>query len=97
MEFEITPAFPTLIGQLRVPDAESMNRELQDLILADESRLPTMGRSNIGGWHSRPDFLTRPDAAVAALITWLTWGVGRMVDATAGTCLLYTSPSPRDS
>ena len=84
MEFEITPAFPTLIGQLRVPDAELMNRELEEIILTDESRLPTMGRSNIGGWHSRPDFLTRPDAAVAALTTWLTWGVGKMVDATAG-------------
>jgi hypothetical protein len=26
MDLEVTPAFPTLIGRLRVPDAEAMNR-----------------------------------------------------------------------
>jgi fido (protein-threonine AMPylation protein) len=36
MELELTPAFPTLIGQLRVPDPEVMNRDLQALILAEE-------------------------------------------------------------
>jgi uncharacterized protein (TIGR02466 family) len=84
MELEVTPAFPTLIGRLRVPDADAMNQELQALILAEEAKYSSLGRSNIGGWHSRTDFLTRPEPAVAALITWLTWGVSRMVDAAAG-------------
>jgi uncharacterized protein (TIGR02466 family) len=84
MELEITKAFPTVIGQLRVPDAESMNQELQALILAEEASYLTVGRSNIGGWHSRPDFLNRPEPAVGALTTWVTWVVSRMVNATAG-------------
>lgn len=84
MGLEITPAFPTLIGQLRVPDAEAMNQELQALILAEEARYLSLGRSNIGGWHSRPDLLTRPESSVAALTTWVTWAVNKMVDATAG-------------
>jgi uncharacterized protein (TIGR02466 family) len=84
MELDVTPAFPTLIGSLRVPDAGAMNRDLQALILAEEAKYSSLGRSNIGGWHSRPDFLTRPEPAVAALITWLTCAVSRMVDATAG-------------
>ena len=62
----MTPAFPTVIGQLHVPDAEVMNRDLQALILAEESEYSSLGRSNIGGWHSRPDFLNRPDPAVAS-------------------------------
>ncbi len=84
MELDVTPAFPTLIGRLRVPDAEAMNQDLQALNLAEEVKYSSLGRSNIGGWHSRTDFLNRPEPAVAALTTWVTWGVSRMVDATAG-------------
>jgi uncharacterized protein (TIGR02466 family) len=84
MELDVTPAFPTLIGRVRVPDTDAMNRDLQALILAEETRYSSLGRSNVGGWHSRTDFLNRPEPAVAALTTWITWGVSRMVDATAG-------------
>jgi uncharacterized protein (TIGR02466 family) len=84
MKLEITPAFPTLIGQLRVPDADAMNRELEALILADEASYSNIGRSNIGGWHSLPTFLSRPEPAVGALTSWITWAVRQIVDATAG-------------
>ena len=66
---EVIPAFPTLIGQWLVPDAEAMNHELHALILAEETKYPSLGRSNIGGWHSQTDFLNHPDPAVAALDT----------------------------
>jgi uncharacterized protein (TIGR02466 family) len=84
MELEVTPAFPTLIGRYRVPDADAMNRDLCGLILAEESAYGSLGRSNIGGWHSRPDFLDRPEPSVAALTTWVSWVVNKMVEATAG-------------
>jgi len=84
MELEVTQAFPTAIGLVRVPDAEAMNRDLRTIILAGEAKYSSLGRSNIGGWHSRPDFLNRPEPAVAALTTWITWAVKRMVDAAAG-------------
>jgi uncharacterized protein (TIGR02466 family) len=84
MKLEAIPAFPTLIGRLWVPDAESMNQDLQTLILAEEDKCVSLGRSNIGGWHSRTDFLNRPEPAVAALTTWITWALREMIDATAG-------------
>jgi hypothetical protein len=84
MELEVTPVFPTLIGQLRVPDSDAMNQELRELILAVETKHATLGRSNIGGWHSRPDFLNSSEASVGALTAWITWGVKHMVDASAG-------------
>src|SRR5689334_20834567 len=84
MEIEVTQAFPTLIGQLRVPDADAMNQELRALILAEETKQASLGRSNIGGWHSRPDFLKRSEPTVGALTTWITWAVSKMVAATAG-------------
>lgn len=84
MDLEVTCAFPTLIGRLRLPDPEGMNQELEAIILADEAEYSSLGRSNIGGWHSRPDFLNKPDAAVASFTVWLTWALRRMIDSTAG-------------
>jgi uncharacterized protein (TIGR02466 family) len=84
MELEVTPAFPTLIGRLLIPDAGAMNRDLQALIVAEESRYATLGHSNIGGWHSRTDILNRKEPAVSALMAWLTWALRRMIAATAG-------------
>src|SRR5947207_6390305 len=84
MELEVTSAFPTLIGRLRIPDADAINRDLHARIIAEEAEYPSLGRSNIGGWHSRPDFLNRAQPAVAGLTAWLTWAVSQMIDATAG-------------
>jgi uncharacterized protein (TIGR02466 family) len=85
MELEVIRAFPTLIGRMQIPDAGAMNRDLQTLILAEEARYSSLGPSNIGGWHSRPDFLTWRDPAVTALTNWLTWTLRRMVEASSGT------------
>ena len=84
LELEITPAFPTLIGRFRVPDAGVMNQGLSALILEQESRFQSLGRSNIGGWHSQTDFFDRPESEIAALYTWVKWAANRMIDASAG-------------
>ena len=84
MELNITQAFPTSIGRVRLPDAEAMNQGLRTLILEEESEYPSLGRSNIGGWHSRPDFLHREDANVEALSSWITWALRRMICTTTG-------------
>jgi uncharacterized protein (TIGR02466 family) len=65
---------------VRVPDADRW-ADLRALILAE---LITEPRPRIGGWHSQTDFLSRPEPAVTALTTWVTFVVKRMVDATAG-------------
>ena len=82
MELEVTPAFPTFIGRARVPDADALNHGLRALILAQEAEYTSLGRSNIGGWHSRPDFLRRSDPNVAALTSWITWALRRIIRAT---------------
>jgi len=84
MEIEVSRAFPTFIGRLRIPDAEAMNVGLHALILTEEAEYPSLGRSNIGGWHSRPDLLHRSDPSVAALTPWITWALNRMIRATTG-------------
>jgi uncharacterized protein (TIGR02466 family) len=84
MELDVTPTFPTFIGRVRLPDAEVMNQGLHALILTEESAYPSLGRSNIGGWHSRPDFLYRSDGNVAAFTSWITWALRRMICVTTG-------------
>jgi uncharacterized protein (TIGR02466 family) len=84
MRIEVTSAFPTLIGRFQVPDADSMNADLRMLILAEEAGYLSLGRSNIGGWHSRTDFLNHSDPSVSGLTNWITWAVRQMIDATAG-------------
>jgi hypothetical protein len=37
MELEVTSAFPTLIGRLRIPDADAINRDLHASIIAEEA------------------------------------------------------------
>jgi len=85
MELDVTQAFPTAIAQLRVPDASAMNQDLRAVILAEEVEQVSLGRSNIGGWHSRPDFLNRSEPAVAALTQWITLAVRKMIAAAVGT------------
>src|SRR5215470_14581947 len=84
MELEVTPAFPTFIGRTRIPDADAMNEGLHALILAEEAEYASLGRSNVGGWHSRPDFLHRSDPNVTALTSWITWALSRIIRATTG-------------
>jgi uncharacterized protein (TIGR02466 family) len=84
MELEVTAAFPTLVGRLHVPDADAMNQDLRGVILAEETEYGSLGRSNVGGWHSRPDFHRRPEPAVTGLTTWITWAVRKMIEASAG-------------
>lgn len=84
MELYVTPVFPTFIGQLRVPDADAMNQDLHALILAEEGEYASLGQSNVGGWHSRPDFLNKLNPAVSAFKTWLNWALRRMINTTTG-------------
>lgn len=59
-------AFSTPIFGLRLTDPEPLNRDLKALILADERADPGIQRSNVGGWHSREDFLSRTDRVIVA-------------------------------
>jgi uncharacterized protein (TIGR02466 family) len=61
-------AFATPLIGYRWPDAEALNAALRGLILETERRRPGMPqRSNVGGWHSTPDFLDRPEEPVREL------------------------------
>lgn len=61
-------AYPTPILVYPWPDSAALNAELRALVIAAEAADPGISRSNVGGWHSAPDFFGRDDACVRALL-----------------------------
>ena len=61
------PAFITPVVNYLWQDSEQLNAELAELILAAEANEAGLYKSNVGGWHSAMDFLSRPEAPLVAL------------------------------
>ena len=55
MHVEVLKLFPTPVVVANIPDAETLNAELRQLILERERTHPSMDRSNRGGWQSSWD------------------------------------------
>ena len=53
---EVRNLFPTPVAVTLLPDAEALNRELVQTILAREASHPSTQHSNLGGWQSSWDF-----------------------------------------
>jgi uncharacterized protein (TIGR02466 family) len=79
MEKQVALSYPTPIGRFRMPDAESVNRDLRELILNKEKTAPSDNYANVGGWHSQADLLDWPVPAVATLKGWILEAVAHMV------------------
>lgn len=49
------------------PGTAALNAQLRSAILAEAAADPGMQKSNVGGWHSKQDLLTRPEPHYRAL------------------------------
>ena len=76
---DLLMAFATPLAQTQVRDAAAINQGLRRLILERESAEPGQSRSNVGGWHSKDDFLDWGGAKIAKLTEALREAVGRMM------------------
>lgn len=59
--------FSTPIAMYEHPELESMNREITAILVAESESVPSLSHSNVGGWHSRYDLQTRPEACFRSL------------------------------
>ena len=73
LDFDINkcliPQFATIFVSYEWPDSDELNRELAELILAEE-KSDDEGRgirSNAGGWQSRGNLIMRPEPPIEAL------------------------------
>ncbi|MEJ0047451.1 MAG: TIGR02466 family protein [Rhodospirillales bacterium] len=64
-DFSMIFATPLVIRDW--PDSDTLNTELAGLIAAAQMAVPGVGKSNVGGWHSPPDFILGEVPALATL------------------------------
>ena len=56
LEVQVKGLFATPVAAVILPDADARNAELQEIILRRRTEHPSIGASNMGGWHSTRDF-----------------------------------------
>lgn len=66
--FALEAVFATPIVIADVVDSAALNAALEEAILARRATDPGIARTNIGGWHSRPDFTAWGGDAGASVI-----------------------------
>ena len=60
--------FPTPIFVVPLLDAVVHHHELTQRLVAESQAVTTVSRSNVGGWHSRPDLAMRPEGCYQSLL-----------------------------
>jgi uncharacterized protein (TIGR02466 family) len=56
IEIQMKGLFSTPVAAVMLPDAAARNAQLEEIIVSRRDAHPTVGASNIGGWHSSRDF-----------------------------------------
>lgn len=75
--------FATPVSMYESTGMEEINRELTACLVAESASLPSVHRSNIGGWHSRPDLALRPEECFRSLTQYIVGRVRETVDSLA--------------
>lgn len=76
------PLFPTPVSLYDLPGMDELNRELTTRLVAESVSVPSVHRSNVGGWHSA-NLAGRPEAYFRALLQHITTGVRDTVESLA--------------
>jgi uncharacterized protein (TIGR02466 family) len=77
------PLFSTPLSMYDLPGMEEVNRNLTARLVAESKSVPSVHRSNVGGWHSRPDLALRPEPCFRTLTENLLKRVRETVESLA--------------
>jgi len=64
-------------------DMDEINRDVTARLVAESVSVPSISRSNVGGWHSKTDLALRPDPGFRALIQYIVARVRETTDGLA--------------
>ena len=64
-------------------DMDEVNRDVAARLVAESISVPSISRSNVGGWHSQTDLALRPDASFRSLIQYIVARVRETTDGLA--------------
>ena len=76
------PLFATPLSMYDLPDMDEVNRDLTTRLVAESVSVPTVRRSNVGGWHSQ-NLAARPEACFRTLLQCIVTRVREAVEALA--------------
>lgn len=82
MEKNVSLVFPTPIGEFIIPECESVNARLAELILERERTEPNRPYANAGGWHSGINLLDWPGPEIVQFRNWMAEAVNHMIAST---------------
>ncbi|HKA91999.1 MAG TPA: TIGR02466 family protein [Haliangiales bacterium] len=71
--------FATPVVAADLDGAETINRELTELLLAEANSSPGLRRSNVGGWHSERDLHSRPEPCYGVVLEAVVARVDELV------------------
>jgi uncharacterized protein (TIGR02466 family) len=77
------PLFATPLSMYEAPGMEEMNRDVTARLVAESVSVASIYRSNVGGWHSRPDLAMRQEPCFRNLIQYIVARVRETVDGLA--------------
>lgn len=74
------PLFSTPISLYDLAGMDEINRDITERLVAESASVPSVHRSNVGGWHSPPNLAQRQDGSFRALIQSIVPRVQETVD-----------------
>jgi hypothetical protein len=78
------PIFATPVSMYESSsDMDEINRDVTARLVAESVSVPSISRSNVGGWHSKTDLALRPDPGFRALIQYIVARVRETTDGLA--------------
>lgn len=77
------PLFTTPLSMYESPGMVEVNRDITARLVAESVSVPSISRSNVGGWHSQPDLALRPEPCFRTLIQYIVAQVRETVDGLA--------------
>lgn len=77
------PLFSTPLSMYELPGMDEVNRDLTARLIAESESVPSVNRSNIGGWHSRPDLAVRQEPAFRKIVQSIVERVKQTVESLA--------------
>jgi len=62
---------------------DEINRDLTARLVAESVSVPSVHRSNVGGWHSQPDLAVRPEPCYRTLVQYIVTRVRETAEGLA--------------
>jgi uncharacterized protein (TIGR02466 family) len=81
---QITLAYASPVLRQDLDDTTAVNARLRAIILQRAAQSESLGKSNVGGWHSETDFFTWDHPEVGEVLQWVAKAVKAMMSAMTG-------------